>query len=313
MSYASAPDQISPIILGGRKDVDDDESFSLDRLNQSQPNTSSRIPSRSTQLTESPALLPQFERRTPESRLRGGESSSDTNVQRREYSNLLEQVTAWLEEEKVKSNARRVERHVPKSREATRANNRWQNQSFDGLGHSSDASDSALALGKLEKIIENAPTSTPSRKLSGRKNSRHVRKTNSTRKLKRKPTSFSSDTEFHNDEPVVPTCKAWLDNTQICSYSDSKVSTSDKLEPDQPNGKDLGAWLNFKFEVVRLTHTLRIKGWRRVPLEGSGGTHVERLSGALTNSIYVVSPPKTISPTDHSFDSEPSRPKKPPP
>ena len=70
-------------------------------------------------------------------------------------------------------------------------------------------------------------------------------------------------------------------------------------ETDLPNlskraAKELEAWRKFKLDVVTLTHTLKISGWRRVPLEQSGEIDVERLCGAMTNAVYVVSPPKYL-------------------
>ena len=75
------------------------------------------------------------------------------------------------------------------------------------------------------------------------------------------------------------------------------------------------AWVTFKNEIVRLAHTLRLKGWRRVPLDGGADIEVERLSGALTNAVYVVSPPKRLpeNPSDTQDGAGPPRPRKPPP
>ncbi len=50
-------------------------------------------------------------------------------------------------------------------------------------------------------------------------------------------------------------------------------------------------------EIVRLAHTLRLKGWRQISLENGGDIDVERLSGALTNAVYVVSPPAVLPQT----------------
>jgi choline kinase len=60
--------------------------------------------------------------------------------------------------------------------------------------------------------------------------------------------------------------------------------------------KERKAWSNFKSEILRLAHTLRLKGWRSIPLENSDDIDVERLSGALTNAVYVISPPKALPP-----------------
>jgi choline kinase len=67
--------------------------------------------------------------------------------------------------------------------------------------------------------------------------------------------------------------------------------------------KEKDAWATFKYEIVRLAHTLKLKGWRRMPLERSKEISVERLSGALTNAVYVVSPPANLqSETERKVD-----------
>ena len=71
-------------------------------------------------------------------------------------------------------------------------------------------------------------------------------------------------------------------------------------------------WATFKYEIVRLTHTLKIKGWRRVPLDHSGEIDAERLSGAMTNAVYVISPPKDL-PAEGGRDGDLHAPKNPPP
>lgn len=71
----------------------------------------------------------------------------------------------------------------------------------------------------------------------------------------------------------------------------------------------------FGKEIVRLAHTLRLKGWRQVPLEYGGEIDVERLSGALTNAVYVVSPPRVLpqTPLDPQDSSASIIRKNPPP
>ena len=70
-----------------------------------------------------------------------------------------------------------------------------------------------------------------------------------------------------------------------------------------------------KKEIVRLAQTLRLKGWRQVPIEYGGEIEVERLSGALTNAVYVVSPPKVLpqTPLDPHDSSASVVQKRPPP
>ncbi|OAX81097.1 hypothetical protein ACJ72_04564 [Emergomyces africanus] len=72
-------------------------------------------------------------------------------------------------------------------------------------------------------------------------------------------------------------------------------------------------WLKFKSEIVRLTHTLGFKGWRRIPLEDCNNIEVVRLSGALTNAVYVVSPPKHLPRPSNSSSSSSITPRRPPP
>ncbi|KAI5289432.1 hypothetical protein KEM54_003876 [Ascosphaera aggregata] len=96
-----------------------------------------------------------------------------------------------------------------------------------------------------------------------------------------------SDTEY--DEAYVPNADVVLDNTKTLSYCGGE--TSNEVSGD---GYHAGVWDIFKTEIVRLTHTLGLKGWRRIPLVAAPEIGVVRLSGALTNAVYVVSPPKNI-------------------
>jgi choline kinase len=64
--------------------------------------------------------------------------------------------------------------------------------------------------------------------------------------------------------------------------------------------KEKKAWSKFKLEILKLAHTLKLKGWRGIPFEYCDEVEVERLSGALTNAVYVVSPPREPPPSDSS-------------
>jgi choline kinase len=68
------------------------------------------------------------------------------------------------------------------------------------------------------------------------------------------------------------------------------------LRSSKREEKERRAWLSFKNEILKITHTLKLKHWRRIPLECGGDLEVKRLSGALTNAVYVVSPPAEIPP-----------------
>jgi choline kinase len=76
--------------------------------------------------------------------------------------------------------------------------------------------------------------------------------------------------------------------------------------------KEREAWTNFRAEILRLVHTLKLKGWRKVSMEQSNEIDVQRMSGALTNAVYVVSPPKNLPLQEQGEDGQP-KPKNPPP
>ena len=128
-----------------------------------------------------------------------------------------------------------------------------------------------------------------------RQGSYFPRKKSLTKLLRKKSTAGSSDTEYFDGDAVVPSVEAVLDNSKAMSYSGGNAyvdASSSSADVRKIREKD--AWLTFKKEVVRLAHTLRLKGWRQVPLERGGEISVERLSGALTNAVYVVSPPTNL-------------------
>lgn len=110
----------------------------------------------------------------------------------------------------------------------------------------------------------------------------------------------SSDTEYHDGDIRVPTCDVVLDNSKTMGYSGGKPSAStDDLSlsltlSSKREEKERRAWITFKNEIIKLAHTLRLKGWRRVPLDSGESIDVTRLSGALTNAVYVVSPPDDV-------------------
>lgn len=101
----------------------------------------------------------------------------------------------------------------------------------------------------------------------------------------------ASDTEYSGDDPIVPTTDEVLDNSKTVGKNGTKEAE---------------AWLSFKNEIIKLAHTLRLKGWRRIDLNAGDDIKVERLSGALTNAVYVVVPPKNLPKTPVG-DSDRSR------
>ena len=142
-----------------------------------------------------------------------------------------------------------------------------------------DVPDQDLALQSLEQILkEHAAFAKHVPRPSAKEGLRTLRQRSSIKKLTR-TTSYPSDTDHHEDFPVIPSTNVVLDNTRA-------VGSAECHNQD--------GWLDFKNEIIRLTHTLRLKGWRRVALDQGADIEVQRISGALTNAVYVVTPPKAL-------------------
>ncbi|KAL8689840.1 MAG: hypothetical protein Q9218_004572 [Villophora microphyllina] len=166
--------------------------------------------------------------------------------------------------------------------------------------HSSEASDGAVALEELEKILTSnfqiVDDDTEATSSSNRKASLASKRGSMRRMSRKKSTGISSDTDHQEVDTRVPSADVVLDNSKTLSYSGGGAASSQTSLHDQGKGakKEAEAWKFFKNEIVRLAHTLKLTGWRRVPLERGADIDVERLSGALTNAVYVVSPPKDL-------------------
>jgi choline kinase len=130
------------------------------------------------------------------------------------------------------------------------------------------------------------------------RSTRSLQRPGSIRKLRRASTAASSETDFYDGEPSVPSCNVFLDNSRAVISANDVPASPTASRPNLRRSlstKDKESWKEFKFEIVRLSHTLKVKGWRRVPMDRSDDVTVERLSGALTNSVYVVTPPIDIA------------------
>ena len=227
---------------------------------------------------------------------------------------ILSQVAEWLRQEKAKKAAHkaRTRSHAKLVHAAEATTDLVERFRSDDLRYnkerhvrsSSDVSEGSLALEKLERILsdsmglggENAVTSTEDRtdsNVSRRKSKRQ----SSTRGLLRKASTIaSSDTEYQEPDIDVPSAEVILDNSKTLGYSGGAASSGvDLIQSSKRAVKEKEAWLQFKAEIVRLSHTLRLKGWRQISFDRSADIDVERLSGALTNAVYVVSPPKDLS------------------
>lgn len=212
---------------------------------------------------------------------------------------LMTRVGEWLDRERKKA-GRRKRAYLPHMPHASRQVGKKQ----DGGGHgpreradSIDSQSSDVSLDRLQQILDDSmsslglsaiPTARPP---LGKKPSKHRKGHPKSFQLNRVP---SSDTDYVDGEAIVPSCDAGLDNSKAMGYSGGLSVAEDPPPPSmsKKEAKSRQGWTAFKNEVIRLAHTLRLKGWRSVPLERGDMVSVERISGAMTNAVYVVTPPK---------------------
>ena len=228
-------------------------------------------------------------------------------------SRILSQVAEWLHQEKTKKAAHKARRHshakLAHAAEATRnlvdhfRSDESEHNKRRHIRTSSDVSEGSLALEKLEQILsssialggEDSLLPTEGRKDSYFPRRKSTRQGSARALLRKNSTIASSDTECQEPDIDVPSAEVVLNNSKTLGYSGGAASSeADLLKPNKRSVKEREAWLQFKTEILRLSHTLRLRGWRRLPLDCGGDIDVERLSGALTNAVYVVSPPKDI-------------------
>ncbi|RYO89466.1 hypothetical protein DL766_009542 [Monosporascus sp. MC13-8B] len=209
---------------------------------------------------------------------------------------LIAQVADWLEHERTKSQNRKSRRAHPSKRKSS---SHVSNDTEVPLPHltrrtSADSQSSEVSFDRLQRIIEEGMSALGLKSVP-HYSSRSGRKPQRKRSVQLYRTA-SSDTEWYDGDVLVPSCDAVLDNSKTMSYSGGR---SGPLE-DQSSGlneraeKERIAWITFKNEIIRLAHTLKLKGWRRVALDSGESISVERLSGALTNAVYVVCPPDCL-------------------
>lgn len=214
---------------------------------------------------------------------------------------LFSQVLTWLQQEQSKQRG---------SIDGTVAASSNGSLQLEGKRHSV-GSEKGLALDQLETILQQyaAATKDQTSALQHRRSKKHRSRPKGLRR------GSGSDSD-HLDEAVVPGVDAILDNSKTLAYTGGSVSTDQlTLTPDQRSRymKDKSHWLAFKAEILRLIHTLRLKGWRRVSMDSSTDLEVTRLSGALTNAVYVVKPPPPSPPTPNADGTEKLAPRSPPP
>jgi len=226
------------------------------------------------------------------------------NGNHRHPGNVLDEVTAWLKEEKAKKTARKARKKVKKAdrKRFDRSGHEDETTASDASRRTSSSEDSGLDLSKLESILGQSIASSvdlssstnlpvqPQSSLSLRRLGSRAQRVN-----RRASTLKPAETDAQEEELFVPTCDAILDNSK--TFAHGIGASTDALSPRK--GSEAGhndPWKDFKHDIVRIAHTLKLSRWRHLPMSLSDDIRVERLSGALTNAVYVVSPPEDYDP-----------------
>lgn len=235
---------------------------------------------------------------------------------------LLAQVADWLQREKVKRESkkprkrhhhirRRHHKAQPQEETVPEEPEHEVEVSLERTA-SMDSASSDVSLDRLQRILDDSMAALGLNNISqlgpkfGRRSSYRSKKyaSRSTLHLSR---TASSDTDYVDGDVLVPCCDAVLDNTKTLKYSQGGAEDSMSI-CSRREEKERLVWLAFKNEIIRLAHTLRLKGWRRVALDSGDDVAVERLSGALTNAVYVVTPPEVLpSTTEHVTKKKPQK------
>lgn len=231
---------------------------------------------------------------------------------------LFSQVYEWLAREKSKRKQSSKKPNGSVNGSAVAGDNEGDESNTINNGDgapltrtASQSSDTALALDGLEKILLHYASRYDSRATSTCSSRRSTRRRNPLKGLRR---GSASESDYELD-PVTPAVDAVLDNSKTLSYTGGSVECEDG-DGDAANirrAKDREAWVVFKSELLRLTHTLELKGWRKLPMESAAEIDVVRLSGALTNAVYKVTPPQNIPPPKAEDGSYTLVPRRPPP
>ncbi|GAM90824.1 hypothetical protein ANO11243_088690 [Dothideomycetidae sp. 11243] len=215
-------------------------------------------------------------------------NDTESSTGQSEHHTWVGQIAQWIKDEKLKRDARRVRRtarHAPSTNDESAES---ANGGDKPRAHQRNESSESVDLDALEQIMKEIPL--------GRRVQRKLSSLALRRKLHQRRSSSmaaSSDTEYLDGDALVPSAEVVLDNSNTLSYKGGEAQCTDDLTLDHT--RSVGdPWLKFKADILRIVHTLRLKGWRRVPLDMSAELTIERLSGALTNAVYVVSPPSEL-------------------
>lgn len=296
-------------MIGKQKELDQKDYLDLDKTARQYTASLSR-----KRLSGRPSIeqLPSYKSQSHDGNpsLSSFLSDSGTDTPGHHHDGLLKQVSAWMKHERARRSARRAKRkgNAKVDPHGTEPTSSAEQPVKTRERSDSDSSQGSVALDQLANILEKTLAIKPA---DTKRRYAHARKLSTG--LKRHSIISTDSDYFESVDQLVPSCEAVLDNSKTMAYT----MESPELEPvteksSKKARKEKEAWDTFKFEILRIAHTLRLKGWRRVTQDLSQYMEVQRLSGALTNAVYVVSPPKDLPSQEEGTDGVP-KPKNPPP
>ncbi|CAZ80857.1 unnamed protein product [Tuber melanosporum] len=193
-------------------------------------------------------------------------TSTGSVSSREQRASLAEQVKAWLRSEKQRQKDRRegkralhraLHGHCPPG-ELVDSGDTPAPPDPDSSGDE----ETQNSLNQLEAILAGVQESSPAD--PSRHQSASSRRGSWGRSRARSLMVNASDTDYASEgEPVVRSCEVHLE-------------TAEEVGIDE-----------FRRQVLTLAHTLKCKGWRRVPLDRFRDISIERISGALTNTVSL--------------------------
>lgn len=242
---------------------------------------------------------------------------------------LLSQIAEWLQREKAKRESRKPRKHhhhhhMRRKHKSQPQENVLPEEDETGVEQdpevevslqrttSIDSNSSDVSLDRLQRILDDSMAALGLNSVPhfgpkiGRRSS-HRSKKHASRSSLHLSRTASSDTDYVDGDVLVPSCDAILDNTKTLKYSQGNADDSASVSRRREE-KEKQVWTAFKNEIIRLAHTLRLKGWRRVALDSGDEITVQRMSGALTNAVYVVTPPEVLpEATEHVTKKKPPK------
>ncbi|KAJ5711898.1 hypothetical protein N7488_006054 [Penicillium malachiteum] len=198
---------------------------------------------------------------------------------------LFHQVYEWLQHEKTRRMTRKA-RHA----EAASSSANGGEDGEERPAEEPHPSGSTFSLNKLENILAQFAGPTNVHGLALHHSSKRIPR----RRPKGLRRGSASESDYTDVEAQVPNVEAYLDNSKTLAYNFSNTAENDADDNNTKRSKEREAWTVFKTEIVRLVHTLQLRGWRKMPMEMADEIEVVRLSGAMTNAIYVVAPPRGL-------------------